>query len=136
MSSTNSKIYIAGSDFFQEEEQKKILEQLEDCEVETFSQEDFSQEFFFNFINTPSLFQETKAAVVKSAHKVKGIGGVISKCKDCMESTLIFSSSETKLTKEISSALKEAGFETLAEKKARKFDLTARIIQIVFRCRF
>jgi DNA polymerase-3 subunit delta len=130
MSLINSKNYITGSDFFQEEELKKILGLLEDCEVESFSPEDFSQEFFFNFINTPSLFQETKAAVVKSAHKVKGIGDVISKCKDCMESTLIFASSETKLTKEISSALKEAGFQTLTEKKANKYDMTSRILQM------
>lgn len=130
MSSSKNKLFIAGSDYFQDEELKKILGPMEDCETESFSAEDFSQEFFFNFINTPSLFHEDKAAVIKSANKVKGIGDVISKCKDCMESHLLFVSPETKLTKEISSALKEGGFESLIEKKAKKYDLTSRILQM------
>lgn len=129
-SSGNKLCYIAGSDFFQEEELKKILDNIEDCETEGFSAEDFSPEFFFNFINTPSMFQENKAAIIKSAHKVKGIGDVITKCANCVESTLIFMSAETKLNKEITKALKEAKFESLIEKKARKYDLTGRISQM------
>jgi len=126
----NRFCYIAGSDYFQEEELKKILQPLEDCEIESLSAEDFNHEFFFNFINTSSLFQESKACVVKSAHKVKGIGDIIAKCKGCRETTLVFSSSEPKISKEISKALKEAEFESIVEKKARKYDLTSQIIQM------
>lgn len=69
-SNRNNKLcYIAGSDFFQQEQIKKHLGDIEDCETETFSAEDFSQEFFFNFINTPTLFSDSKAAIVKKPTK-------------------------------------------------------------------
>ncbi|ADD68006.1 DNA polymerase III delta [Denitrovibrio acetiphilus DSM 12809] len=122
--------YIAGSDYFQEQELKKILGSIEDCETEGFSAEDFNPEFFFNFINSASLFQENKAAIVKSAHKIKNAADVITKCKDCVETHLIFLTPELKISKEINKALKEAGFETEIEKKARKYDLTGKILQM------
>lgn len=89
--------------------------------------DDFSQEFFFNFINTPSMFQENKAAIIKGANKIKGIGEILAKCSNCIETHLIFMSPEVKLTKEISTPLKAAKFEVTLEKKATKYDLTGKI---------
>lgn len=126
----NKLCYIAGSDFFQQEQLKKHLDGLEDCETESFSAEDFSQEFFFNFINSPSLFSETKAAVVKKAHKVKEIGDVITKCGECVETNIFFLTDEIKISKEISKALKTAEFESITEKKASRFDMRGKILQM------
>lgn len=122
--------FIAGSDFFVQEEQKKILDAVEDCETEIFSAEDFSQENFFNFINTPSLFTQNKAAVVRSADKIKELPDVIKACAGCIESHLIFMSSETKLNKGLSEALKKAEFNVLTEKKASRYDLAGKITQM------
>ncbi|PLX69605.1 MAG: hypothetical protein C0603_01365 [Denitrovibrio sp.] len=123
----NKLRYIAGSEYFQQEQLKAILDSIDDCETESFSADDFSQESFFNFINTPSMFQENKAAIIKATNKIKGIGDILAKCVDCIETHLIFMSPEPKLTKEISKALKEAKFETTLEKKASKYDLTSKI---------
>lgn len=122
--------YIAGSDYFIQEETKKILDAVEDCETETFSGEDFSAELFFNFINTPALFSENKAALVRNSDKIKDAAGVIEKCAECIESLLIFTSSEPKTDKAVTQALKKAGFTVSAEAKASKFDISSRILQM------
>jgi len=122
--------YFAGNDYFLEQQQRKIIDQLDDCETETFSAEDFNPEFFFNFINTPSLFQENKAAVVRSAGKLKDAVNIVSKCKECIETHLIFLSAETKLGKELNRALKDAGFKVTTEKKASRYDLSGKILQM------
>jgi DNA polymerase-3 subunit delta len=126
----NSLHFIAGSDYYQQEQVKKILSGLDDCETETFSNEDFSQEFFFNFINSSPMFNENRAAVVKSAHKINNLAGIISNCKGCSEATVIFASEETKTDKELSTALKDAGFETVIEQKAGKYDLQSKVLQM------
>lgn len=131
MSSNGTDFYlIAGSDYFQQTESKKILDAVEDCETEIFSSDDFTQENFFNFINSPSLFQENKAAVVKSANKIKDLADVIAKCAMCRESHLIFLSSEPKTDKALTKALKDAGFNVSTEKKASKYDQAGRVLKM------
>lgn len=127
---TNKLCYIAGSNYFQQEQLRIITETIDDCETESFAADDFAQEFFFSFINSPSLFHENKAAVVKKADKLKDIAGVIAKCARCMETNLIFMSDETKISKDLSKALKESNFETVIEKKASKFDTRSKILQM------
>jgi len=126
----NKLYFFAGSDYFQQEQYKKIIDAIEDCETESFSAEDFNPEFFFNFINSPSMFTENKAAVVKAIHKMKTAAEVITKCAGCIETTLIFLSPEPKLSKELSKALKEAGFTVETEKKASKYDMSGKIVQM------
>ncbi|PLX71199.1 MAG: hypothetical protein C0602_02120 [Denitrovibrio sp.] len=129
-SKKNKLCFFAGSPFFQKEQLKNTLEPIDDCEIESFSAEDFNPEFFFSFINSPSLFQENKAAVVKKTDKIKGAAEIIAKCGECLETNLILLSEEVKIGKEISKALNSAGFEILIEKKADKYNLRGKILQM------
>lgn len=122
--------YIAGSPYYQDENIKKILSGLEDCETENFSPEDLAGGNFFNFINTAPLFSETKAAVVRSFDDVKQAETFVDECAKCIESTIILTAEETKLGKKISDSLSKAGFTLLLEAKAKKYDLTAQIIRM------
>lgn len=122
--------YIAGSSYYQDEQIKKILDALSDCETEIFNPEDLSGGNFFNFINTPPLFSETKAALVKSFDGVKQPESIIDECAKCIESTIIITAQETKLGKKLSESLEKSGFNIIAEAKAKKYDLTAQIIRM------
>jgi len=126
----NKKIFITGSDFFLESELKRVLGSIDDCETEQYISDDFTEENFFSFINSPSMFQDNKAAVIKSAEKIKGLPVFISKCANCIETNLIFLSAPSKADKELSAALKEGGFEQITEKKATKYDMTGQILKM------
>jgi DNA polymerase-3 subunit delta len=124
--SENKRYYIAGTDFFLENETKKILGKLEDCDIEYYN-DDINLESFFSFINSPSIFNDCKAAVVRSGNKIKNLDELISKCSSCLESIIIVTNPETKILKKLSTALKDAEFEQIVEKKATKYDMTGRI---------
>lgn len=132
MPSNTSKpfYYIAGSGYFQTEQIKRILEKMSDCETENFSPEDLSGDGFFNFISTPPLFSETKAAVLRSFDDVKQPEKLILECAKYIEAAIIITAEETKTGKKLTEALDGAGFNIIAEAKARKYDLTAQIIRL------
>jgi len=121
--------YIAGSLFYQEEQSKKLLAKMEDCETEVFNPEDLSGDGFFGFTSSAPLFSETKAAVVKSFDSVKNSDQFIKSCANCIESAIIIMTEETKIDKKLSAALDSAGFNLLIE-ESKKQDITARVIRM------
>lgn len=124
--SEDKRFYIAGSDFFIEKESKKILNSIEDCDIEHYN-DDLSQESFFSFINTPSIFQENKAALVRVGSKMKNLEELIEKCSSCVESHIVIINPETKILKKLKTALEGSNFKQIIERKASKFDITTQI---------
>ena len=120
--------YIAGSSFYQEEQLKKILEKIQDCETETFNPEELSDSFY-GFISSAPLFSESKAAVIKSFNAVKDKVSLVKSCANCIESAIIIMTEETKTDKKLSEALASAGFSLLTE-ESKKQDITGRVIRM------
>lgn len=121
--------YIAGSSFYQDEQSKRILEKMEDCETETFNPEELSGGSFFGFISSAPLFSESKAAIVKSFSDVKDKAAFINSCAVSIESSIIIMTEETKTDKKLSEALSAAGFNLLLE-ESKKQDITGRVIRM------
>jgi len=123
MSSNNiQRIYISGSIFFQEKEQKKITSSLEDADAMTFYGDDLDMEEFFNFVNTMSLFNDSKLAIVHKAEHIKDNEDFIKKCSTCIESTIILTAEKEPL-KKLTKALEESKFKIIKEGKPRRQDI-------------
>jgi DNA polymerase-3 subunit delta len=121
--------YIAGSSFYQDEQSKKILEKMEDCETEVFNPEELASGSFYGFISSAPLFSESKAAVVKSFGAVKDKPDFIKSCANCIEATILVMAEETKIDKKLSEALASSGFNLLVE-ESKKQDITGKVIRM------
>lgn len=83
------KVLIVGSNHFIEQESKKIINKIQDADIETFFGDELNKSEFFSFVNSVSLFGNEKIAFVRNAHSIKELDEFIKSLENCIETNVI-----------------------------------------------
>jgi DNA polymerase-3 subunit delta len=124
-----NKYLITGSKFFLDDNIEKICKNFTDPEINIYFGDEFDKEDFFSFIFTPSLFYDSKIAIINNSEKLKEINILLENALKSIEATIIFLFNETDL-KKIKFENKDK-FKILSENKVNKYN-AGKIIKLMF----
>lgn len=87
---TPDKYIISGSKHFIDKKSNEICGKYSDPETNHYFGDEFSSEKFFSFIFTPSIFFDSKLAIISNSEKIKDISMIIEESIRSIETSIIF----------------------------------------------
>jgi DNA polymerase-3 subunit delta len=123
-----NKYLVSGTKYFLDTNTENILKEMSNPEVNNYFGDEFNKEDFFSFIFTPSLFYDSKIAIIKNSEKIKDINDIVNQSSKSIESTIVFLFNEYDL-KKIKLENKEQ-FEIYLEKKITKYNAAKEIVNL------
>lgn len=111
------KVLIIGSNHFVEQESSKIINSIDEADIETYFGDELNknESDFFSFVNSVSLFGNQKIAYIRNAHDIKGLDNFIKSLESCIETNLILTGDKNSI-KDAEKLVKNTSFNLIKEK--------------------
>ncbi len=111
------KVLIIGSNHFVEQESSKIINSIDDADIETYFGDELNknESEFFSFVNSVSLFGNQKIAYIRNTQDIKELDNFIKSLESCIETNLIITGNKDSI-KNAEKLVKNTSFNLIKDK--------------------